>query len=249
MADVALPAGLFGSGARRRERLLDSFEEAWRTGPPDLRRFVHEQVPAGAADRGETLAELAQIDLEFGIKRGDDARAEDYLGPFPEIAAGAGRAVGLIAAEFRLRSRHGVPPKPAEDVRRFPEFAAALRRRLGGPAASADASNEPAAVVHVVGGPQRGTTIRLEPGRPVVVGRAAGADVRFESDRHLSRFHVRLEAAGSAVRFQDLGSRNGTLFEQPAGDRGRTPAGRCAGVRRIDVRGRHAGRVDAAAAA
>jgi pSer/pThr/pTyr-binding forkhead associated (FHA) protein len=46
-------------------------------------------------------------------------------------------------------------------------------------------------------------------GRRVLVGRAAGADLRIEDDR-VSRLHARLEMRDDGVYVEDLGSRNGT---------------------------------------
>jgi DNA-binding NtrC family response regulator len=47
-------------------------------------------------------------------------------------------------------------------------------------------------------------------GRPLVVGRGRGCDIRIE-DPELSRRHVKVWLEDGAVRFQDLGSRNATL--------------------------------------
>ena len=46
-------------------------------------------------------------------------------------------------------------------------------------------------------------------GRRILVGRAAGADLRVEDDR-VSRLHARVEMRDDGVYVEDLGSRNGT---------------------------------------
>ncbi|MBI2376865.1 MAG: sigma 54-interacting transcriptional regulator [Deltaproteobacteria bacterium] len=62
--------------------------------------------------------------------------------------------------------------------------------------------------------------VRLEPGHPVVLGRAAPADV-VVSDATLSRSHARFWLEGDEVWVEDLGSRNGTAIGGRTVDRSR----------------------------
>ncbi|MEZ4309590.1 MAG: sigma 54-interacting transcriptional regulator [Polyangiaceae bacterium] len=52
-------------------------------------------------------------------------------------------------------------------------------------------------------------TVRLAPGRDVVIGRESPADVQI-ADSSLSRRHARFSLEGEGVRVEDLGSTNGT---------------------------------------
>jgi hypothetical protein len=207
------PGGLFSREARHREELLTAFEDEWFAGaPPDLAAFVHRFLPPWLPRREATLAELIRVDQELRIKRGESAHVEGYLARLDFRPAG-GELLDLALGEFNLRCRFQVPPAPAEFIARFPELASELRRQLTGWREAASVEGEtPGAemLLHVMSGPHRGMTIRLESGRPLVVGRADSADVRLDADRHLSRFHVRIEPAAGRVWFRDLNSRNGT---------------------------------------
>ncbi|HLJ96567.1 MAG TPA: protein kinase [Gemmataceae bacterium] len=98
---------------------LEEFESAWESGqPPDLDTFVSQQT----TDRGAVLAELAHIDLEYRLKRGEPTRVEDYLKRFPELAADRHSVLELILAECRLRARQDPRLKTDEYVSRFPDF-------------------------------------------------------------------------------------------------------------------------------
>ena len=80
-------------------------------------------------------------------------------------------------------------------------------------------------MLSVVDGPHAGMSIRLEPHRPLLVGRADSADVRFDADRGISRFHLRLELSGRHVRFRDLDSLNGTTLNGRAATEGELAPG------------------------
>ena len=65
----------------------------------------------------------------------------------------------------------------------------------------------------VVGGPDAGAVCPIEPGRPVVVGRAPGCDLSM-ADPSLSKRHARIEIGGEGVvEVTDLGSSNGTEID------------------------------------
>jgi hypothetical protein len=96
------------------------FERRWQAGE----RPAIEDVLAGCppADRPAALGELAHVELEFRLKAGEPARAEEYLARFPELAADPPSARGLVEAELRLRRRRGESPAPDELRARFPDL-------------------------------------------------------------------------------------------------------------------------------
>jgi WD40 repeat protein len=113
------------------EAVIRRFEDAWRENArPQIADFVSPQSPHSA----RLLIELAHIDLEFRLRAGEDARTEDYLSRFPDIAAAD--VVELLAAEFAQRNRHRPPAYPEEFWLRFPEHMAVLRERLPDPSAA-----------------------------------------------------------------------------------------------------------------
>jgi tetratricopeptide (TPR) repeat protein len=82
------------------DTVLDRFEQAWQAGgTPDLADYL---PPAGHPRRTALLAELACIDLERRRKAGQPARADDYLGRFPELANDRRAVLDLLRWEDRL---------------------------------------------------------------------------------------------------------------------------------------------------
>jgi hypothetical protein len=65
--------------------------------------------------------------------------------------------------------------------------------------------------LEVRSGPQKGSRIRLDPGRLLRVGRTARADLSLADDTHMSGVHFSLGCEGESCRLTDLNSRNGTL--------------------------------------
>jgi WD40 repeat protein len=123
-----MPPGItLGESARADcESAIRRFEDAWRgTERPDIREFIPPDSPHGT----QLINELVHIDIEFRLRAGEFARADDYFERFRELTD-AERAVELIAAEFRLRNRHCPPAWPEEYWLRFPEHLAVLRHRL-----------------------------------------------------------------------------------------------------------------------
>jgi len=91
----------------------------------------------------------------------------------------------------------------------------------------------PGTYLVAVGGPGSGRAVRLDVGRPVVVGRsapgaAADPSVLTIDDPLLSARHFEAElGAEGMVQVRDLGSRNGTVYEGETVDRAAlTPGGR-----------------------
>ena len=80
------------------ESLLDRFESAWEQGEsPAIADFL----PQVESQRKLAVVELAHIDLERRIGRGEPIRVEKYLAEFAELASDPAAAVALIGAEFR----------------------------------------------------------------------------------------------------------------------------------------------------
>ena len=65
--------------------------------------------------------------------------------------------------------------------------------------------------LEVRSGPQKGSRIRLDPGRLLRVGRTSRADLSLADDTHMSGVHFSLGCEGNGCRLTDLNSRNGTL--------------------------------------
>jgi serine/threonine protein kinase len=113
------------SNARARlEQILHRFEDEWQGGAPDLEAYL---ADAGE-QRATALPELAVIDLEYRLKRGEASRVEDYLRRFPELRDES-RLIDLVRKEYELRCRQG--HVDFEEYRqRFPEQAAEMARDM-----------------------------------------------------------------------------------------------------------------------
>src|SRR5262249_18323738 len=110
------------------EGMIRSFEAAWRRGEvPAIGDYLH---GSGAA-RQLLLVELAHIDLEFRLRRGEPARVEAYLESPPEIEAARAAVLGLVAAELELRQRQEAVSLDEYRLR-FPEHLDDLLDRLTG---------------------------------------------------------------------------------------------------------------------
>jgi WD40 repeat protein len=84
------------------EQRVDRFETAWRDGQhPRLCNFL----PAGEMERRAALLELVHIDLEFRLKAGESARAEEYLQQYPELGEDQAALIELIETASRLGQR------------------------------------------------------------------------------------------------------------------------------------------------
>src|SRR5215467_10624652 len=78
------------------------FENAWRQGP---RPLLGDYLPTDLSLRSRVLNELVHIDLELRLKLGEQARVEEYLGRYPELAADRAAIFEFIVAEHELRRR------------------------------------------------------------------------------------------------------------------------------------------------
>ncbi len=66
-------------------------------------------------------------------------------------------------------------------------------------------------MLQIQSGPQAGQSVRIEPGKPVRLGRRNIADFALPEDQHLSSLHFMVECDEKSAVLRDLASRNGTL--------------------------------------
>jgi serine/threonine-protein kinase len=100
------------------EDAVTRFENAWRLKP---RPVLDDYVPAGGL-RSRLLLELVHLDLELRLKVGEDARVEEYLARYPDLAGDHAAVLGLIATEYGLRRRGEPAPSLDDYLRRFPQY-------------------------------------------------------------------------------------------------------------------------------
>jgi predicted ATPase len=118
-----------GEDSRTHEGAIKRFENAWRQGP---RPAIDDHLPAGPVPRRRLLIELVHIDLEFRLKAGEAARAEEYLARYPDLAGDRAAVLDLVAAEHDLR-RRGEPDLTFDEyLQRFPQYREELAKRLPG---------------------------------------------------------------------------------------------------------------------
>lgn len=117
----------------RLEREVEAFEREWEHGEPRLSEFLPtgvEGVDASGSIDTALMYELALVDLEHRLKRGQDARAEQYLGLHPTLAGSGSFLREAVALEFALRRRADHKLDPGEYAARFPTLAAELHELL-----------------------------------------------------------------------------------------------------------------------
>lgn len=111
-------------------------------------------------------------------------------------------------AGFSLRLALGVGPGPDEprdvSVRQAREMLARLSIRSG--------RVSELLCLAVTAGPCRGDRLTLHPGARAVLGRGSDSTLVLE-DRDVSRAHVEIVAGDGFVTVQDLGSKNGIVYE------------------------------------
>ncbi len=123
-ADKTQPVTLPPLSAQARE-LLGRFESLWQQGQrPQPLEFA---AACPENERLRVLADLVHAELEFRLQAGEDARADDYLGRYPELRTQGDIVTALIVSEFRLRGRLG-GADPADFLRRFPAQAALIEQ-------------------------------------------------------------------------------------------------------------------------
>jgi hypothetical protein len=103
------------------DALCDRFEIAWQSGErPDLSTWL----PAESRLRQTALVELARIDLELRLRKGEPARVEHYLDSFPELRSDSAALLRLVSFEARLRLGREAGLTAEDFRRRFPDLAA-----------------------------------------------------------------------------------------------------------------------------
>jgi WD40 repeat protein len=107
--------------------VIQAFEDAWRSGQ---RPVIEDHLGGPQSMRGELLSELAHVDLEWRLKAGESARAEEYLARYAELSDDPETAAELLAGEFRLRRRSEPDLTAKHYLVRFPQYEAALRQRF-----------------------------------------------------------------------------------------------------------------------
>jgi serine/threonine-protein kinase len=109
------------------ERVVERFEQAWAGGS---RPTLDDLLPADTTIRPALVVELAHAELEFRLRAGEPARAEDYLDRYPELGGDPAAALEFIASEYRIRVGQGAPVPLEEYLHRFPQYDSELRTRL-----------------------------------------------------------------------------------------------------------------------
>src|SRR5262245_60081745 len=126
-------------GASQTERLLERFDQAWRSGtPPRIEEYLPAVASAGQVvnnfDRRELLAELVAIDLGYRWRQRPTGSSgwllDNYLQRFPELGPLDTLPVNLIGEEYWARLRWGDRPNHDEYGRRFPQHMNKLRELL-----------------------------------------------------------------------------------------------------------------------
>lgn len=117
----------------RLERAIDAFERAWREGQPRLADFIPpgDAIAPGSVDYA-IAHELALIDLEYRLKRGQDVRIEDCLDLLPTCLDCEAFLREAVAVECVLLRRRGVEVSLSDYRERFPAIAAELPSLLSG---------------------------------------------------------------------------------------------------------------------
>jgi serine/threonine-protein kinase len=127
------------------ERVVEQFERAWEQGS---RPTLEDMLPVDSTIRSALVLELAHAELEYRIRAGEPARAEDYLQKYSELRDDSAAALDLIHTEFRLRSEQEPHVSIDEYLSRFPQHDSELRRRLLDPGASAQPTPAGDATTH-----------------------------------------------------------------------------------------------------
>lgn len=111
----------------RLEQAVDAFERAWRHGQPRITDFIPRvpETTSGSLDYAIAY-ELALIDLEYRLKRGQDARLEEYLSLLPACRDSRAFIREAVAVECALRCRRGDRASLSDYVARFPALATEL---------------------------------------------------------------------------------------------------------------------------
>jgi serine/threonine-protein kinase len=114
-----LHAGRLTAQWAERERIVERFEAAWRSGQ---RPTIEEHLLGESRQRQALLVDLVHTDLECRLKAGEMQRVEAYLERYPELAGDTKLVVELVGAEYCLRRRNDATLSTVEYFERFPQY-------------------------------------------------------------------------------------------------------------------------------
>jgi tetratricopeptide (TPR) repeat protein/tRNA A-37 threonylcarbamoyl transferase component Bud32 len=89
-----------GADSAKLLELVECFEDAWRQGKrPRLEEFLASTQRHDL----EALRLLVSVDLEYRRKAGEDARVDDYLAHYPELAVSGAQGLEMLCSPSALR--------------------------------------------------------------------------------------------------------------------------------------------------
>jgi WD40 repeat protein/tRNA A-37 threonylcarbamoyl transferase component Bud32 len=185
----------------------------------------------------ETQLRSACAELEQRLRRGEPARAEEWLHQFPELQADVQSALDLIYAEYVVRRQLGEQLAPEEWYQRFPQWQPQLERQfqlhdlMDGDGSEATLVRAPARFTgtlphqlhHYVLAEEigRGATSMVFKGRDLRLGRTVAVKM-VQSQFHIdseerTRFQVEAEAVSrlahpNIVQIYDVGEFEGCPY-------------------------------------
>jgi serine/threonine protein kinase/WD40 repeat protein len=93
-----------------------------------LRILPETSMPSTNPTVSERQLRRARAELEDGLRRGNNLRAEDLLAAYPTLAGDNEAALELVYLEFAVREGLGQAPTPAQWYERFPQWRADLEQ-------------------------------------------------------------------------------------------------------------------------
>jgi serine/threonine protein kinase len=109
------------------DRVVRSFEAAWRGGEPDLDQIWQANR---AGDSMAVLAALVKVDLRCRFAEGQRPTANDYIERYPELRAQGERVLSLVYEEYCLREEQGERPDTHEFCERYAPWKDSLASQL-----------------------------------------------------------------------------------------------------------------------
>lgn len=210
---------------------FDRFEDEWRSGRrPAIDDFL---IGTPTHLRELLLSELVHSDLRFRIRAGDEARVEEYVRRYPELA-GHDAILELAQTEYLARRERTPAVSAAEYRDRFPQcgeelvaqLSRAARRRSPEPTVPGQSSEGPEdlptipgyEIVEVLG---RGGMAVVYRARQTALKRLVALKTILSGSRageeELARFRIEAEAVASLqhpniVQVHDIGEQAGLWY-------------------------------------